>query len=170
MNGRIRAIETRYQGYRFRSRLEARWAVFFDALGVAYLYEHEGYITREGGYLPDFYFPDLRLFGEVKPTAFTTPEIMKCIDLSRTARMPVILLDDGPPQVRWYMAIMPPREEDGKHDIEFLDWGASARAGYPLYTLGTRGWPEFSPGPSDAFKSATESARGARFEHGETPQ
>ncbi len=30
----IKAIETRYKGYRFRSRLEARWAVFFDALSV----------------------------------------------------------------------------------------------------------------------------------------
>jgi hypothetical protein len=28
----IKAIETSYKGYRFRSRLEARWAVFFDAL------------------------------------------------------------------------------------------------------------------------------------------
>lgn len=25
----IKAIETEYKGYRFRSRLEARWAVFF---------------------------------------------------------------------------------------------------------------------------------------------
>lgn len=36
-------IETRYKGYRFRSRLEARWAVFFDVLGVRWEYEPEGY-------------------------------------------------------------------------------------------------------------------------------
>jgi hypothetical protein len=30
----IVAIPTRYKGYHFRSRLEARWAVFFDALGI----------------------------------------------------------------------------------------------------------------------------------------
>lgn len=30
----IKPIETHYNGYRFRSRLEARWAVFFDALGI----------------------------------------------------------------------------------------------------------------------------------------
>jgi len=30
----IQAIETRYAGYRFRSRLEARWAVFFDNFGA----------------------------------------------------------------------------------------------------------------------------------------
>jgi hypothetical protein len=30
----IRAIETRYKGYRFRSRLEARWAVVLDSASV----------------------------------------------------------------------------------------------------------------------------------------
>ena len=51
----IKAIETEYNGYKFRSRLEARWAVFFDALGVEYEYEPEGYITFDGNkYLPDF--------------------------------------------------------------------------------------------------------------------
>ena len=38
MNG-LKAIETEYKGYRFRSRLEARWAVFFDACGVKWEYE-----------------------------------------------------------------------------------------------------------------------------------
>ena len=31
MEKSIKPIETNYKGYRFRSRLEARWAVFFDA-------------------------------------------------------------------------------------------------------------------------------------------
>lgn len=49
------AIETVYNGYRFRSRLEARWAVFFDSLGVKYEYEPEGFeLPGLGGYLPDF--------------------------------------------------------------------------------------------------------------------
>ena len=53
--GQIRAIETEYDGYRFRSRLEARWAVFFDALGVDYEYEPEGFELPSGKrYLPDF--------------------------------------------------------------------------------------------------------------------
>lgn len=51
----MKAIETIYNGYRFRSRLEARWAVFFDALGVAYEYEPEGFELDNGmWYLPDF--------------------------------------------------------------------------------------------------------------------
>lgn len=55
----LRAIETRYKGYRFRSRLEARWAVFFDSLGIPWQYEKEGLVTDAGAYLPDFtLYPD----------------------------------------------------------------------------------------------------------------
>lgn len=51
----IKPFETYYNGYRFRSRLEARWAVFFDALGIKYEYEPEGYRLPSGKiYLPDF--------------------------------------------------------------------------------------------------------------------
>ena len=44
----LRAIQTEYKGYRFRSRLEARWAVFFDTLGVKWEYEPEGYDLGNG--------------------------------------------------------------------------------------------------------------------------
>lgn len=51
----MKAIETHYKGYRFRSRLEARWAVFFDAMGVDWEYEPEGFKLSDGrSYLPDF--------------------------------------------------------------------------------------------------------------------
>lgn len=53
----IKAIETRYKGYRFRSRLEARWAVFFDGVGIQWEYESEGFDTGSARYLPDFRFP-----------------------------------------------------------------------------------------------------------------
>lgn len=50
-----KAIRTEYNGFLFRSRLEARWAVFFDACGVNYEYEPEGYRLSNGLlYLPDF--------------------------------------------------------------------------------------------------------------------
>jgi hypothetical protein len=59
MADEIRAIETSYMGCRFRSRLEARWAVFFDALGWEWEYEKQGYTIGcyEGHdlpWLPDF--------------------------------------------------------------------------------------------------------------------
>ena len=49
------AIQTEYKGYLFRSRLEARWAVFFDACGLRWEYEPEGFKLPNGQYyLPDF--------------------------------------------------------------------------------------------------------------------
>ena len=50
----IKSIETKYNGYNFRSRLEARWAVFFNSLGIEFRYEHEGYKNEKDFYLPDF--------------------------------------------------------------------------------------------------------------------
>jgi hypothetical protein len=76
---RVKSIQTWYADIRFRSRLEARWAVFFDALGVDWLYEPQGYevgwepekddeppLRR---YLPDFYLPDSATWVEVKGAA-----------------------------------------------------------------------------------------------------
>ena len=63
------AIETHYNGYRFSSRLEARWACFLDALGVKYEYEPAGFDLGEAGlYLPDFYLPEQDWYMEVKGT------------------------------------------------------------------------------------------------------
>lgn len=68
----IKAIQTRYKGYHFRSRLEARWGVFFDALGYDWEYESQGFDLGEGVYyLPDFTLNlknGIRLFVEVKPS------------------------------------------------------------------------------------------------------
>jgi len=61
-------LQTRYAGYRFRSRLEARWAVFFDHIGAPWEYEPEGYALPDGGgYLPDFRLPESRWLLDVKP-------------------------------------------------------------------------------------------------------
>lgn len=72
----ITPIETEYKGYRFRSRLEARWAVFFDAAQISWEYEKEGYVLSNGEcYLPDFYLPSEDLFIEIKGE-MPTPEYM----------------------------------------------------------------------------------------------
>lgn len=63
----IKSIETIYKGFKFRSRLEARWAVFFDALHVPWEYEKEGFDIEGEWYLPDFYLPKQRTYIEIKP-------------------------------------------------------------------------------------------------------
>lgn len=63
----IKPIETRYKGYRFRSRLEARTAVLLDELKIPYIYEPEGFAFDDGtAYLPDFYLPNQDAFLECK--------------------------------------------------------------------------------------------------------
>lgn len=70
----LRAIETRHAGCHFRSRLEARWAVFFDAMGIEWEYEPEGFELSVGRYLPDFRIrvpdDDYPYWFEVKPPDF----------------------------------------------------------------------------------------------------
>lgn len=64
-------IETEWKGYRFRSRLEARWAVFFESLDLEWRYEPEGFQLEDGThYLPDFRVQtpyDFTFWYEVKP-------------------------------------------------------------------------------------------------------
>lgn len=63
----LKPIETSYNGYRFRSRLEARWAVHFEMHGVAYEYEKEGFeLGKFGRYLPDFWLPEPAIWVEIK--------------------------------------------------------------------------------------------------------
>lgn len=46
----VNAIPTKYEGVQFRSRLEAKWAAFFDLLGWKWEYEP----LDLKGYIPDF--------------------------------------------------------------------------------------------------------------------
>ena len=51
----IKPIETLYRGHYFRSKAEARFAVFLDCLGVKWDYEPQGFDLGNGlKYLPDF--------------------------------------------------------------------------------------------------------------------
>ena len=81
----MKAIETVYNGYRFRSRLEARWAVFFDGMGIPYRYEPEGLEIRGQKYLPDFWIPlvtngvikdKVGFWAEIKPPVAVTADEM----------------------------------------------------------------------------------------------
>lgn len=78
----IKAIPTRYKGYHFRSRLEARWAVFFDALGIEYQYEPQGFESKSGSkYLPDFYLPSSGTWVEVKGGQVSDADAIKMLSV-----------------------------------------------------------------------------------------
>jgi hypothetical protein len=95
----IKPIETVYNGYRFRSRLEARWAVFFDTLGIKYEYEKEGYDLDGVWYLPDFWLPGVSLRGgkdgiwcEIKSEQPTKGEERLCQLLNKSTGFGAVLV------------------------------------------------------------------------------
>lgn len=158
----LKAIETRYKGYRFRSRLEARWAVFFDALGVPWEYEREGYDLGEVGYyLPDFFFAvntTAPFWIEIKGQAPNEQEIEKIKALAIQSNHCVILVSGTPGEEGWHLY-------DGTEMLIHPD------GGFERWWL----WCElFCPKKVHAKKEicprieqAYNDARSARFEHGE---
>jgi hypothetical protein len=159
----MKAIQTVYNGYRFRSRLEARWAVFFDALGIKWEYEPEGFEFSDGvKYLPDFLLTDFGVYAEVKPKQLTETEYKK------SAHLPCILLDTSHPQVyRGYYCTF---HEWG----DFLDYQTGSTYGAILFEQSAhkkRMWFLFGEQPESYYldMQAETKAKSARFEHGEKP-
>lgn len=77
----VEAIPTVYGGVKFRSRLEARYASAFDKLSIGWTYEKEYFKVIDEWYLPDFHFPSIRTFFEVKGSG--VPGIWKPMALQR---------------------------------------------------------------------------------------
>jgi hypothetical protein len=94
----IAAWPTRYAGVEFRSRLEARWAAFFDLCKWRWDYEP---IDLQG-WTPDFTIetPCCRVFAEVKPvdTAGSSDAVFKKA-IAHWPKVQVLLLGLGPKQV-----------------------------------------------------------------------
>lgn len=84
-------IETSYHGHRFRSRIEARWAVFFDAIGIPWQYEVEGFDLDGIAYLPDFWLPQQGIWVEIKGMHPTDEEEHKAALLAEQTRHPVYI-------------------------------------------------------------------------------
>ena len=183
----IKAIETRYKGYRFRSRLEARWAVFFDAMGVKWEYEKEGYDLGEAGwYLPDFWLPRLKCWIEIKG-AHTEDASDKLAALCLMTQNDAYLFFDAPweecggsftPNAFGDSFTVLEHEEklvvatDMYH--QWCDCGVCGAVGIEYggrndrlcnCSIGDR-WHDGHP---TRMSNALTAARAARFEHGEQP-
>jgi hypothetical protein len=158
----IKAIETTYKGYKFRSRLEARWAVFFDALMWNWHYEHEGFELKSGRYLPDFYFPDFGYYAEVKPGILTDNDFIKCAELSKKynpiekVNQTGVILLEGMPELKSYRFLLGGGEVS---EVIFIDLTSKY---YPLY-FGYDYDEDYFYGQNHAVKKSKSS----RFEFGE---
>ena len=72
-------IPTEYKGYRFRSRLEARWAAFFDLLNWKWEYEPRDF----NGWIPDFALIGKQVtYVEIKPITQFDQAVADKIDAS----------------------------------------------------------------------------------------
>jgi hypothetical protein len=154
----IKAIETKYNGYRFRSRTEARWAVLFDALGVKYEYEPEGFELPGGGrYLPDFFiymsddfkrFTKMGYWIEIKGDVPTQSEIASFRHVVTATKHHGILIVGQPGRAR------------------AMSIGNTGRIG----ELGDfdESFSQISCCVPDPFVAAINAAKSARFEFGES--
>lgn len=171
----MKVIQTWYKSILFRSRTEARWAVFFDSLGIEWNYEEEGFVMSDGTYyLPDFHLPtfDKGMFVEVKGV-FTQSEKELCRDLCYESGKNV-LLAEGIPKPREYQFLV----KDCKNDCVqyFLGLPNANKAEYENRMFAETGLSDFfSFEISDKnalqlnpeYLVAIKKARSARFEHGE---
>ncbi len=94
MDYQIKSKPTVYNGTKFRSRLEARWACFFDLLGWRWQYEP----FDLQGWTPDFivYGKDSRfIFVEIKPyiDAEVLSEYQKKVSIGAKGHNCIILID-----------------------------------------------------------------------------
>lgn len=92
----IRAIETEWNNTLFRSRTEAKWAHFFDALSIAYEYEPEGFEMEGIKYLPDFWMPSLNAYIEIKGVQPNEEECEKARRLNLGSGFPVYIFFGNP--------------------------------------------------------------------------
>lgn len=195
----IKAIETEYNGYRFRSRLEARWAVFLDALGIRYEYEPEGFSLPSGKhYLPDFRVKCYGTRGHVGDEPFDlyieVKGRMTQKDADRIAEFagksvnddmvfeienPVLIVGDIPPKGRCHdsSAVGAYDMMDGvrAYPFNYETIDGDYFAAYPaarnkkFYLWGDDS-NYINACDVAAVEDAYEKARQARFEHGETPE
>jgi hypothetical protein len=108
----IKSIATQYNGCRFRSRLEARWAVFLDAVGVDYLYEPSSFVVDGTPYLPDFFIPEWKALLEMKPPGEPTFDDFRLLHGAALQMSASAFLVCGPPCM-------------GKHLIHHVRWSDS---------------------------------------------
>lgn len=97
----MKPIDTIYNGYKFRSRLEARWAVFFDNINLSYIYEREGFDLDGTWYLPDFWIENWQCWIEIKPdipdlTKSNVKEYNLCHKLAKYLNQNVLLVGGNP--------------------------------------------------------------------------
>jgi len=154
----MKAIETQYKGYRFRSRLEARWAVFFDALEIEWEYEKEGFDLGGEKYLPDFWLKTVNMWAEVKPEVFNERESRLVYKLAAESKRAVLFLV-GTPDDKPYSAAVPDGDIFEYCLTNYKEYPKREHRFYACPADHERNWPD--------TEFAAGLARSSGFEFGE---
>ena len=90
VSGHSAASLTEYSGVTFRSRLEARWALFFDLMGWDWDFEPaKFYLPGKATYIPDFYLYGPQLWVEVKGAPFLKERSLTKMALAVSGANPI---------------------------------------------------------------------------------
>lgn len=170
----MKPIETRFDGHRFRSRAEARWAVLFKAIGFAYEYEKEGFDLAGEWYLPDFFLPDVGLWLEVKGEAPNDREIELARRLAAGSGKTVLIAVGAPKGGHGQIIVVNNDGVAGGHALladrrnEREYWIFNQRT-FGGFSIGPERGPDHDRYPlmTEELEKAFDAASSARFEHGE---
>ena len=172
------SVPTEYAGHLFRSRLEARWCVFFDTAGIAWEYEPHGFAISRGGhlltrYLPDFWLPDAGQYAEAK--GFMPPDnFRRLLDIAHALDHDLVVLGHLPSvwESRWPVQLH--RADGPRAALYGLPWSPGAprlsraiRESQLTPALLLEGLPVVCP---DWAEPALEAARWYRFPHTRGPR
>jgi hypothetical protein len=168
---RLVALPVWYHGYRFRSRAEGRWAVFFEHMGIEYQYEPQGFKLENGVcYLPDFFLPVTRSWAEVKGFDATFDERAKCESVIRELGGTFLILA-GPPDFRSYEGLSLDCGEINECRYS-LDIGSHRQKYYEQHRFFSDPDPSETEEihVSEVYKNAVYKSRGERFDQREFPK
>lgn len=168
---KITPLATTYEGVEFRSRAEARWALFFDRIICSWEYEPEGFDLPSGWYLPDFWLEDLQGHGrwvEVKPRyEVSSDALSKCAELVQVTQQDVYLLAGSPsPSTFTHTALRFDPKTGVEFDAEPVAWAMCPECGASgLTTAGDPTLLPVAPGRCEHYKEPTHAALPRAFEH-----
>ena len=116
---KIKALPTSYRGGAFKSRLEARWAYYFDLIGAKWQYEPDGFALPSGNYCPDFLVGD-STYVEIKP--FNPVPKLAIQKIKEFSTENTIVLCVGAPGPQWQQGFRNGEAFETAHFTSYAFW------------------------------------------------
>lgn len=131
----VRAIPTLYDGELFRSRLEIRWKIFFESLGIESTDEPGTHCLISGNYIPDLWLPECEMFVEIKShgNELSPDDPIRYKELADATGSLVMRVKGYPAPGRYAVRLFVPRRMLSRYPK--LYWANFAEAGGELFLI-----------------------------------